>query len=251
MKNLEEIDEEFNSLLEIESKKFKTKLADFKNRAKVPIYEKEFKKKISLLLKKKEKEIAEFVSKHGDKLFPAEDRKKEEKKKEGPKYLDVKHLDMKLSRKERINIKRSIKKFKLKIWWSNFYYHIIPAWIFFRLFKLRFRISNFFRGFRRSFGYFLRRRGKKLVGFFKKFALGIKNIYEKVIKLWKKFIGLFVKKKKEGEEEKEKKEGEQSEELEKKEIFGGEEKAEGEKENEEKKAGEGKDFNEKESGEKE
>ena len=217
MKTLGEIDEEFNSLLEIESKKFKEKLGDLKNKAKKDQYEQEFKKKISYLMKKREKEVKNFISKHKDLLFPKED-KKEEKKEEGPRYLDVKHLDLELNKKDRSKIKRNIKKFKRKVWWSNLYYHVIPGWVFFRVFKVRFACSNFFRNIGRSVGYFFKRMGKKFTRFGKKWAERFKNLYTKILEIWKKFTGFFVKKKKEkkegeegSEEKSEKSEGETEE----------------------------------------
>jgi hypothetical protein len=211
MKNLEEIDEEFKSLLDLESDKLKFKLGDLKNRAKFGDYNQEFKKNVSLLIKKKEKEINNFVSKHKDKLFPSED-KKEEILESGPRYLDVKHLNLELTKRERLSIQRSIKKFKFKLWWSNFYYYVIPSWIFFRLFRLRFKISNFFKDFWRSIGYFFRRCGKKSLDFFNRFISGIKLIFDKILILFNKFIGLFVRKKKEeGEKEITTKSGEANE----------------------------------------
>jgi hypothetical protein len=224
-KTIDEIDESFKASFEKEINKLRERLSKIENRKKFSEYEKEFKSKLRLLVLKREKEFKNYLIQNKNSLFEIDEEKKE-KKKEGDKVLDVKHLDLSWSKKDEFKKRFKIFIFRSKLIIKKTYYSLLPNFLVFWLFKLKFSLRNSSKDLFLKIGNIFKRIKKRIGRFFKRIFEKLNKIYENIKKvlnqflvflkkLFKKIKEKFVNKKEEGKEGEEKKEGENQEEKEK------------------------------------
>ena len=188
MESIDEIEDFLKRETEKTDKEFLEKLKNIKNKQEKKESERNYKEKLKQSREKYEEKYKRYLErwKKSKKV-----KNKPLMKREKTERYKVKRIDLKLSQKENLNFKWDLFKFKFKIKTGDFFQKIIPSFLIIFYLKTKIKIKRIFSSVKKFIEKSFSRTKNKLLDFIKNLAEKIKKLFLFIIQVINK-----IKKKK-------------------------------------------------------